>query len=70
MAKFASTYEKPLPHVGLSDWYAKQWELQRSADARRSEACELRNLGRAVRAEGHVKTEWDTYMNNTRLADR
>lgn len=70
MAKFVSTYEKPLPHIGLPDWYAKQWELRRSADIRRSEACQLRNSGKSVRAEGNVTTKWDIHINNTRLADR
>ncbi|XP_070151399.1 tektin-B1 [Polyergus mexicanus] len=70
MAKFVSTYEKPLPHIGLPDWYAKQWELRRSADIRRIEACQLRNSGKSVRSEGNVTTKWDTYINNTRLMDR
>ncbi|EZA60445.1 Tektin-2 [Ooceraea biroi] len=70
MAKFVSTYEKPLPHIGLPDWYAKQWELGQSADVRRSEACQLRNSSRTVRSEGNTTTKWDTYMNNTRLVDR
>ncbi|XP_072748508.1 tektin-B1 [Anoplolepis gracilipes] len=70
MAKFVSTYEKPLPHVGLPDWYAKQWELRRSADIRRAEACQLRNSGKSVRSEGNVTTKWDTYINNNRLEGR
>ncbi|XP_034190656.1 tektin-2 [Osmia lignaria lignaria] len=70
MAKSASIYEKPLPHIGLADWYAKQWELQQNAAARSTEAFELRNAGQIVRAETMVKTIWDTYMNNVRLADR
>lgn len=70
MAKFVSTYEKPLPHISLSDWHAKQWELRQSADVRRFEACQLRDLGRSVRSEGEVKTKWDTYLNNARLTDR
>ncbi|XP_029173358.1 tektin-2-like [Nylanderia fulva] len=70
MAKFVSIYEKPLPHIGLPDWYSKQWELRRSADIRRAEACQLRNSGKSVRAEGNVTTKWDTHTNNTRLADR
>ncbi|XP_012233527.1 tektin-2 isoform X2 [Linepithema humile] len=70
MAKFVSTYEKPLPHIGLPDWYAKQWQLRQSADVRRSEACQLRNSGKTVRAEANVRTKWDTYVNNTRIADR
>lgn len=56
--------------VGLADWYAKQWELQQNAAARSTEAFELRNAGQIVRSETMVKTIWDTYMNNVRLADR
>ncbi|CAK9829318.1 TEKT2 [Anthophora retusa] len=70
MAKSVTTYEKPLPHISLPDWYAKQWELQENAALRSAEAFELRNSGKIVRSETMVKTLWDTYMNNTRLADR
>lgn len=70
MAKFVSTYKKPLPHIGLPEWYAKQWELRQSADVRRSEACQLRNSSRTVRSEGNIRTKWDSYINNTRLMDR
>ncbi|XP_046487845.1 tektin-2 [Neodiprion pinetum] len=70
MAKSVTTYEKPTPHISLPDWYAKQWELQQSANTRRNDAFELRNAARQIRSETKIKTEWDTYMNNTRLADR
>ncbi|XP_011866442.1 PREDICTED: tektin-2 [Vollenhovia emeryi] len=70
MAKFVSTYEKPLPHLGLPDWYTKQWELRQSADIRRSEACRLRNSSKTARSEGNVRTKWDTYINDARIADR
>ena len=55
---------------GLPDWYAKQWELQQAADTRRSDCFDLRNSARLIRNETQIKTEWDTYMNNARLADR
>ncbi|GAB1869917.1 Tektin [Camponotus japonicus] len=70
MAKFVSIFEKPVPHIGLPDWYAKQWELRRSADIRRAEACQLRNSGKSTRSEGNITTKWDTYTNNTRLVNR
>ncbi|XP_011172391.2 tektin-B1 [Solenopsis invicta] len=70
MAKFVSTYEKPLPHIGLPDWYSKQWELRQSADVRRSEACRLRNSSKTTRSEGNIKTKWDIYMNDNRITDR
>lgn len=70
MAKFVSTYQKPLPHISLPDWYAKQWMLRRSADIGRVEACQLRNSGKSVRSEGDVTTKWNTYINNARLVDR
>lgn len=56
--------------IGLADWYARQWELQESADARSINAFDLRNAGKIVCSETMVKTIWDTYMNNARLADR
>ncbi|KZC08368.1 PREDICTED: tektin-B1 [Dufourea novaeangliae] len=68
--KSVTTYEKPLPHIGLADWYAKQWELQQGADATSVEAFNLRNSGKIIQSETMVKTIWDTYMNNARLADR
>ncbi|XP_076248354.1 tektin-B1 [Calliopsis andreniformis] len=68
--KSVTTYEKPLPHIGLADWYARQWELQQGADARSAEAFDMRNSGKIVCSETMVKTIWDTYMNNARLADR
>lgn len=56
--------------IGLADWYAKQWDLQQGADARITDAFKLRNSGRIVCSETMVKTVWDTYINNARLADR
>ncbi|KAL1502329.1 hypothetical protein ABEB36_007485 [Hypothenemus hampei] len=64
------TYEKPLPHIGLADWFSKQWELQQTNDARRSDAFNLRHEARQLRNETGIKTEWDTYHNNVRLGDR
>ncbi|XP_076672239.1 tektin-B1 isoform X2 [Andrena cerasifolii] len=55
---------------GLADWYARQWDLQQGADTRITDAFKLRNSGRIVCSETMVKTVWDTYMNNARLADR
>ncbi|XP_006613158.1 tektin-2 isoform X2 [Apis dorsata] len=70
MAKSVTTYEKPLPHISLADWYAKQWDLQQNAAFKSEDAFKLRNTGKIVCSETMVKTIWDTYMNNTRLADR
>ncbi|XP_076264113.1 tektin-2 [Rhynchophorus ferrugineus] len=64
------TYEKPLPHIGLADWYAKQWEIQQTNDARRADAFNLRHEARQLRNETRIRTEWDTYHNNVRLGDR
>ena len=64
------TYEKPIPHVGLADWYAKQWELQQTNDTRRNDAFRLRHEARQLRNETRIQTEWDTYHNNARLSDR
>ncbi|KAH1011294.1 tektin-2-like [Dendroctonus ponderosae] len=64
------TYEKPLPHIGLSDWFAKQWEIQQTNNARQTDAFNLRHESRQLRNETNIKTEWDTYHNNVRLADR
>ncbi|EFN79055.1 tektin-2 [Harpegnathos saltator] len=70
MAKFASIYEKPSPHISLPDWHAKQWQLRQSSGVQRSEACQLRDSSRSVRLETAARTKWDTDINNDRLADR
>ncbi|XP_066256873.1 tektin-2 [Euwallacea similis] len=64
------TYEKPLPHIGLDDWLAKQWELQQINDERRKDAFNLRHEARQLRNETNIKADWDTYHNNVRLGDR
>ncbi|KAJ8943826.1 hypothetical protein NQ318_020898 [Aromia moschata] len=64
------TYEKPIPHTGLADWYAKQWQNQQTNDTRRNDAFNLRHESRQLRNETKIRTEWDTYHNNVRLADR
>ncbi|XP_044586336.1 tektin-B1 [Cotesia glomerata] len=70
MAKSVTVYEKPTPHLGLPDWYAKQWELEESASNRINNSFELRNTGRTLRNETKIKTEWDTLLNSTRLDNR
>lgn len=64
------TFEKPIPHIGLADWYAKQWENQQVNDTRRNDAFNLRHQARQLRNETKIRMDWDTYHNNARLADR
>lgn len=64
------TYEKPLPHLSLADWYAKQWENQQTSATRGKDSFDLRHESRQLRNETKVRTEWDTYLNNARLSDR
>ncbi|XP_056630628.1 tektin-2 [Diorhabda sublineata] len=64
------TYEKPLQHISLADWYAKQWQMQQTNDTRRNDSFCLRHELRQLRNETRIRTEWDTYHNNVRLADR
>ncbi|KAF5305599.1 hypothetical protein FQR65_LT07679 [Abscondita terminalis] len=64
------TFEKPIQHIGLGDWYAKQWQLQQTNDTRRSDSFNVRHESRQMRNETRIRTEWDTYHNNARLADR
>ncbi|XP_015119462.1 tektin-2 [Diachasma alloeum] len=70
MAKSVTIYEKPTSHLGLPDWYAKQWQLQESAKNQISDSFELRNTARTLRNETKIRTEWDTRMNDARLDDR
>ncbi|XP_019867911.2 tektin-2 [Aethina tumida] len=64
------TYEKPMTHIGLADWYAKQWMLQQNNEIRRNEAFNLRHEARQLRNETQIRTDWDTYHNNVRLSER
>ncbi|XP_044766748.1 tektin-2 [Coccinella septempunctata] len=64
------TFEKPIQHIGLADWQAKQWQNQQTNDTRRDEAFNLRHESRQLRNETRIRTDWDTYHNNVRLADR
>ncbi|KAJ8922335.1 hypothetical protein NQ315_004278 [Exocentrus adspersus] len=64
------TYEKPIPHSSLADWYASQWQNQQTNDTRRNDAFNLRHESRQLRNETKIRTEWDTYHNNVRLSDR
>ncbi|KAG5896074.1 hypothetical protein JTB14_006863 [Gonioctena quinquepunctata] len=64
------TYEKPIPHIGLADWFAKQWQIQQTNDTRRNDAFNLRHEARQLRNETKIRSDWDTYHNNARLADR
>lgn len=68
--KSVVTYEKPMPHLALSDWHARLWELQQTSQTQRDNAYNLRHEARQMRNETNIKTNWDTYHNNARLADR
>lgn len=63
-------YEKPLQHLGLDDWNSRLTQLRNVADLRRADAFELRQTSRNLRNETKIQTDWDTYHNNARLADR
>lgn len=64
------TFEKPISKVALPDWYGKVAELRQTCDSRRADAFNLRNEARQLRNETDSRTQWDTYHNNVRLADR
>lgn len=64
------TFEKPLPHLSLADWYAKQWENQQSSATRARDAFNLRQESQQMRNELNIRSTWDTYLNNARIADR
>lgn len=65
-----ATFEKPLTHFSLADWYSNQWETQQTSVTRGNDAFNLRHESRLFRNETNVKSQWDTYLNNVRLADR
>lgn len=62
--------EKPLQHIQLDDWHSRLHQLRNVADARRNDAFSLRYSARNLRNETNIQTNWDTYHNNARLADR
>ncbi|XP_053605819.1 tektin-B1 [Plodia interpunctella] len=64
------TFEKPLPHLSLSDWDARLYGLQVTADTRRADAFDLRYSAHQLRNETKIKTDWDSYHNNNRLRAR
>ncbi|XP_054288147.1 tektin-2-like [Macrosteles quadrilineatus] len=64
------TFEKPISKVALPDWHGKVAELRQTCDSRRADAFSLWNEARQLRNETNCKTQWDTYHNNVRLADR
>lgn len=70
MAQSVVIYEKPLQHLGLDDWNSRLTQLRNVADIRRNDAFELRHASRTLRNETKTQTDWDTYHNNSRLADR
>lgn len=63
-------YEKPVQHLGLDDWNSMLSQLRNVADMRRADAFELRSTARNLRNETKIRTDWATYHNNARLADR
>ncbi|GLV34019.1 uncharacterized protein CBL_11098 [Carabus blaptoides fortunei] len=70
MRQSVISLEKPTPHVSLSDWHSRLRELQQTAQTRRDDAHGLRHNCRQLRNETNIRTQWDTYHNNARLADR
>ncbi|XP_060802216.1 tektin-B1 [Amyelois transitella] len=64
------TFEKPLPHLSLSDWDARLYGLQVTSDTRRADAFDLRYSANQLRNETKIKTDWDSYHNNNRLRAR
>ncbi|XP_066601759.1 tektin-B1 isoform X2 [Prorops nasuta] len=70
MAKSLTTFEKPLPHISLSEWYKRNVELQENALTKRSDAFEVRNAGQNLRSDTKIKSEWGTYTNNSKLANK
>lgn len=63
-------FEKPLTRISLADWFANVWQNQQTNETRRNDAFNLRHEIRQMRNETKVRTDWDTYHNNVRLADR
>ncbi|CAG9856165.1 unnamed protein product [Phyllotreta striolata] len=65
-----AVFEKPLTRISLPDWYANNWNNQQTNERRRCDAFDLRHESRQMRNETAVRSDWDTYHNNVRLADR
>lgn len=63
-------YEKPLQHLGLADWYSRLTQLKNVCETRTNDAFLLRQSSRNLRNETIIKSNWDTYHNNSRLSDR
>lgn len=63
-------FEKPLDHTGLDDWLSRTHQLRNVASTQRSDAFDLRQMARTLRNETAIQAYWDTYHNNSKLADR
>lgn len=70
MSKSVAIYEKPTSHLGLPDWYAKQWELKNLTKKNIDGSFDLRNSSVTLRNETKIQTDWDLRINNSRLDDR
>nr|XP_036220393.1 tektin-B1 [Bactrocera oleae] len=64
------TLEKPLQHLALSDWNGRVNQLRNVADARRSDAFNIRHSSRTLRNETRIEGDWTNYETNEALADR
>lgn len=64
------TLEKPMQHLGLSDWHGRLTQLRNIADEKRQNAFNIRHSSRTLRNETRIQSEWEVYKNNTLLADR
>ncbi|XP_036336329.1 tektin-B1 [Rhagoletis pomonella] len=64
------TWEKPVPHLALSDWNARVNQLRNVADARRGDAFDIRQCSRNLRNETRIEADWINYETNEALAER
>ncbi|XP_060519916.1 tektin-2 [Cylas formicarius] len=64
------TYEKPTARLSLADWFTKQWTERQANEATGADAFVLRHDARQLRNETRIRTDWDTRLNDARLADR
>ncbi|XP_026274454.1 tektin-2-like [Frankliniella occidentalis] len=65
-----SSQLKPLQHLSKADWQAGVWALRQCGQTARHDGFRFRNDARTLRNETRVRTKWDAYHNDCRLADR
>jgi len=65
-----ATYVKNATRYQPQDWYTSNYTVSTNAERQREASFQTRQESKFLSNETDIKTKWDQYDNNTRLADR